>query len=228
MHFLHYNVLGCKDMQIINKTRMLWNNLFFISSYYFLLCEFTGEWDVWRPDVGGRLDRQRQRAVCSQCWWQASVEYQTDRVRYCFHRQRNRLFARYAREFDVYMQNQPSDENKLCIYLYQENQGTLVIGVRLGNTGNKELDWSVTGNGNLILPQTDFERVAIVVTCSRLSLKTISVEFTTSKTDDMEGYLPKVQPCTRSKSRLREATCAFTFYYTKTRSSLFSIDNVCA
>ena len=23
LHFLHYNVLGCKDMQIINKTRML-------------------------------------------------------------------------------------------------------------------------------------------------------------------------------------------------------------
>ena len=48
-------------------------------------------------------------------------------------------------EFDVYMQNQPSDENKLCIYLYQENQERYYY-VRLGNTGNKELGLKRNGN----------------------------------------------------------------------------------
>ena len=60
------------------------------------------------------------------------------------------------------MQNHASDENKLCIYLYQENQERYYY-VRLGNTGNKELGLKRNGNGNLILPQTDFEESPLLL-----------------------------------------------------------------
>ena len=36
-------------------------------------------------------------------------------------------------EFDVYMQQAPSNENKLCVYLYQENTERYYY-VRIGNT----------------------------------------------------------------------------------------------
>ena len=89
-------------------------------------------------------------------------------------------------EFDVYMQNQPSDENKLCIYLYQENQERYYY-VRLGNTGNKELGLKRNGNGNLILPQTDFEESPLLLHV-KVTLEDNLRWSLYYKTDDMEGY----------------------------------------
>ena len=102
-------------------------------------------------------------------------------------------------EFDVYMQNQPSDENKLCIYLYQENQERYYY-VRLGNTGNKELGLKRNGNGNL---------------------KTISGGVCITRQTIWRDTALKVQPCTRSKSRLREATWCLRFI-TRRHEVLFS------
>ena len=123
-------------------------------------------------------------------------------------------------EFDVYMQNQPSDENKLCIYLYQENQERYYY-VRLGNTGNKELGLKRNGNGNLILPQTDFEESPLLLHV-KVTLEDNLRWSLYYKTDDMEGYRlegsamytiknnrenQKVrQSCLRS-SRYRPPTC---------------------
>jgi len=128
-------------------------------------------------------------------------------------------------EFDVYMQNQPSDENKLCIYLYQENQERYYY-VRLGNTGNKELGLKRNGNGNLILPQTDFEESPLLLHV-KVTLEDNLRWSLYYKTDDMEGYRLEGSAMYTIEEPVERGNLVFTFYYTKTRSSLFSIDNVC-
>ena len=128
-------------------------------------------------------------------------------------------------EFDVYMQNQPSDENKLCIYLYQENQERYYY-VRLGNTGNKELGLKRNGNGNLILPQTDFEESPLLLHV-KVTLEDNLRWSLYYKTDDMEGYCLEGSAMYTIEEPVERGNLVFTFYYTKTRSSLFSIDNVC-
>ena len=89
-------------------------------------------------------------------------------------------------EFEVYMQNQPRDENKLCIYLYQENQERYYY-VRIGNTGNKELGLKRNGNGNLILQQPDFEESPLLLHV-KVTLEDNLRWSLYYKTDDMEGY----------------------------------------
>ena len=128
-------------------------------------------------------------------------------------------------EFDVYMQNQPSDENKLCIYFYQENQERYYY-VRLGNTGNKELGLKRNGNGNLILPQTDFEESPLLLHV-KVTLEDNLRWSLYYKTDDMEGYCLEGSAMYTIEEPVERGNLVFTFYYTKTRSSLFSIDNVC-
>ena len=58
-------------------------------------------------------------------------------------------------EFDVYMQQAPSNQNKLCVYLYQENADRFYY-VRIGNTGTQELSLRRHGEVELVPPKTDF------------------------------------------------------------------------
>ena len=201
---------------------MLWNNLFFISSYYFLFVWIHRWMRRWRPDDLGAtwIGKDRgQFVVNADGRLQLNIE--TDRVRYCFHRQRNRLFADMQWEFDVYMQNQPSDENKLCIYLYQENQERYYY-VRIGNTGNKELGLKRNGNGNLILPQTDFEESPLLLHVKSDAWRQSPVGVCITRQTMMEGYRPwRFSHVHDRKSRLREATWCLRFITRKTRSSHF-------
>ena len=164
LHSLHYNVLGCKDMQIINKTKQNAMKQFIL--YLFILLPFCvnsqvnetfdgpmlgADWigkdrGQFVVNADGRLQLNIEPTESGTASIGKEIAYSPD----------------MQWEFDVYMQNQPSDENKLCIYLYQENQERYYY-VRIGNTGNKELGLKRNGNGNLILPQTDFEESPLLL-----------------------------------------------------------------
>lgn len=98
--------------------------------------------------------------------------------------------------------------------------------VRLGNTGNKELGLKRNGNGNLILPQTDFEESPLLLHV-KVTLEDNLRWSLYYKTDDMEGYRLEGSAMYTIEEPVERGNLVFTFYYTKTRSSLFSIDNVC-
>ena len=70
--------------------------------------------------------------------------------------------------------------------MYQENQERYYY-VRIGNTGNKELGLKRNGNGNLILPQTDFEESPLLLHV-KVTLEDNLRWSLYYKTDDMEGY----------------------------------------
>ena len=129
-------------------------------------------------------------------------------------------------EFDVYMQNQPSDENKLCIYLYQENQERYYY-VRLGNTGNKELGLKRNGNGNLILPQTDFEESPLLLHV-KVTLEDNLRWSLYYKTDDMEGYRLEGSAMYTIEEPVERGNLVFTFYYTKTPPKLLEVEPLSA
>ena len=128
-------------------------------------------------------------------------------------------------EFEVYMQYAPSDDNKLCVYLYQETAERYYY-VRIGNTGSKELGLMRHGKKELVAPQTDFTGMPLLLHI-KVTLEDNERWTLYSRTEGKTGYKKEgssTYPITAPPER---GNMVFTFYYTKTRSDLFSIDNVC-
>lgn len=128
-------------------------------------------------------------------------------------------------EFDVYMQQAPSNENKLCVYLYQENTERYYY-VRIGNTGSKELGLMRHGKEELIAPQTDFTEIPLLLHI-KVTLEDDERWTLYSRTEGMAGYKLEGNCKYAVVAPPERGNMIFTFYYTKTRSDLFSIDNVC-
>ena len=128
-------------------------------------------------------------------------------------------------EFDVYMLYAPSEDNKLCVYLYQESPDRYYY-VRLGYSGSKKFGLMRFGEKDLFDRQTnDFKKVPALLHV-KVTLEDNKQWTLYSRTDEMAGYklegsgsYPIVEP-------QEQGNLVFTFHYTKTRSNLFSIDNV--
>ena len=128
-------------------------------------------------------------------------------------------------EFDVYMLYAPSEDNKLCVYLYQESPDCYYY-VRLGYSGSKKFGLMRFGEKDLFDRQTnDFKKVPALLHV-KVTLEDNKQWTLYSRTDEMAGYklegsgsFPIVEP-------QEQGNLVFTFHYTKTRSNLFSIDNV--
>lgn len=128
-------------------------------------------------------------------------------------------------EFDVYMLYAPSEDNKLCVYLYQESPDCYYY-VRLGYSGSKKFGLMRFGEKDLFDRQTnDFKKVPALLHV-KVTLEDNKQWTLYSRTDEMAGYklegsgsYPIVEP-------QEQGNLVFTFHYTKTRSNLFSIDNV--
>lgn len=127
-------------------------------------------------------------------------------------------------EFDVYMRHAPSDENKLCVYLYQESEDRYYY-VRIGNTKNKELGLKCHGNHDLVTPRTDFEIFPLLLHV-KVTLENNEQWNLYYRTDEMSGYRLEGSALYAIEKPVEKGNLVFTFYYTKTRSALFSIDNV--
>lgn len=128
-------------------------------------------------------------------------------------------------EFDVYMQWEPSNQNKLCVYLYQENEDRFYY-VRIGNTGTKELSLRRHGEVDLVLPQTDFDTYPLLLRV-KVTLEDNRYWSLYYKTAGMSDYQLEGQAEYLIEEPPTEGIIEFAFSYTKTRSALFSIDNVC-
>ena len=128
-------------------------------------------------------------------------------------------------EFDVYMLYAPSEDNKLCVYLYQESPDRYYY-VRLGYSGSKKFGLMRFGEKDLFDRQTnDFKKVPALLHV-KVTLEDNKQWTLYSRTDEMAGYklegsgsYPIVEP-------QEQGNLVFTFHYTNTRSNLFSIDNV--
>lgn len=128
-------------------------------------------------------------------------------------------------EFDVYMQQAPSNENKLCVYLYQENKERYYY-VRIGNTGTKELGLMRHGKTELVAPRTDFADMPLSLHI-KVTLENNEQWTLYSRTEGAANYKLEGSDTYAIDVPPERGYMTFTFYYTKTRSGLFSIDNVC-
>lgn len=127
-------------------------------------------------------------------------------------------------EFEVYMQYAPSNDNKLCVYLYQESAERYYY-VRIGNTGSKELGLMRHSMKELVAPQTDFTGMPLLLQI-KVTLENNERWTLYSRTKGMTGYKKEGSSTYAITAPPERGDMVFTFYYTKTRSDLFSIDNV--
>lgn len=128
-------------------------------------------------------------------------------------------------EFDVYMQQAPSNDNKLCIYLYQENAERYYY-VRIGNTGTKELGLMRHGKSELVAPCTDFADIPLLLHI-KVTLENNEQWTLYSRTEGKANYKLEGSGMYAITVPPERGNMIFTFYYTKSRSDLFCIDNVC-
>lgn len=128
-------------------------------------------------------------------------------------------------EFDVYMQQAPSNNNKLCVYLYQENAERYYY-VRIGNTGTKELGLMRHGKAELVAPRTDFADIPLLLHI-KVTLENNEQWTLYSRTEGKANYKLEGSGMYAITVPPERGNMVFTFYYTKTLSDLFSIDNVC-
>ena len=127
-------------------------------------------------------------------------------------------------EFDVYMQQAPSNQNKLCVYLYQENADRFYY-VRIGNMGTKELSLRRHGEVELVPPKTDFETFPSLLRV-KVTLEDNRYWSLYYQTDEMSGYQLEGQAEYSIEESVESGILNFTFYYSKNQSALFSIDNI--
>lgn len=128
-------------------------------------------------------------------------------------------------EFDVYMQQAPSNDNKLCVYLYQENAERYYY-VRIGNTGTKELGLMRHGKAELVAPCTDFADIPLLLHI-KVTLENNEQWTLYSRTEGKANYKLEGSGMYAITVPPERGNMIFTFYYTKSRSDLFCIDNVC-
>ena len=127
-------------------------------------------------------------------------------------------------EFDVLMRWAPSGENKLCVYLYQENTDHYYY-VRIGYSGSKDLGLMCQNNTELVAPKTDFETHPLLLHI-KVTLEDNERWTLYSRTEGTD-YYKKEGSCVYTMTETpKQGNMIFTFHYTKTRSELFSIDNV--
>ena len=127
-------------------------------------------------------------------------------------------------EFDVYMRQAPSNDNKLCVYLYQENAERYYY-VRIGRTGTKELGLMRHGKVELIAPRTNFANTPLLLHI-KVTLENNEQWTLYSRTEGTSSYKLEGSSKYAITAPPERGNLIFTFYYTKTRSGLFSIDNV--
>ena len=127
-------------------------------------------------------------------------------------------------EFDVYMRQAPSNDNKLCVYLYQENAERYYY-VRIGRTGTKKLGLMRHGKVELITPRTKFANTPLLLHV-KVTLENNEQWTLYSRTEGTSGYKLEGSSKYAITAPPERGNLIFTFYYTKTRSGLFSIDNV--
>lgn len=127
-------------------------------------------------------------------------------------------------EFDVYMQWAPSDQNKLCVYLYQEN-GERFYYLRIGNNGTKDLGFRRHGETELVTPQSDFKEYPLLLRV-KVTLEDNRQWTLYYKTPEMSGYRIEGRAIYPIEEPVEQGILNLTFHYSKTRSTLFSIDNL--
>lgn len=129
-------------------------------------------------------------------------------------------------EFDVYMQYAPSEENKLCVYLYQESPYRFYY-VRLGYSGSKKLGLRRFGEKDMLARQpNDFKKTPLLLHV-KVTLEKNERWTLYSRTDERAGYRLEGSCSYTIEEPQERGNLIFTLSYTKTRSDLFSIDNVC-
>lgn len=126
-------------------------------------------------------------------------------------------------EFDVCMQSEPSDDNRLLAFLYQESDHYYYV--RLGYDGKKDLGFGQKGNNKMIPPQTEFETYPLLLHV-KVTLENRETWTLYYKTKDMTGYRMEGQAIQAIVSPPEQGNLIFTIHYTKTKSDLFSIDNL--
>lgn len=125
-------------------------------------------------------------------------------------------------EFDVQMNGTPSDKNKLHAYLYREKD--MFYYVQIGFSGNKKLGLRRKGEKDMFERLTnDFEKgawVHIKITLEDYKNWTMYVR------RHGDSYYTRQGACLCPVHPEERGQFSFKFYYTKTMSGLFSIDNV--
>lgn len=128
-------------------------------------------------------------------------------------------------EFDVWMQYAPSDDNKLCVYLYQEDSEHYFY-IRLGFDGRCKLGFRQQGNIDLFERQENpYQNVPLLLHL-KMTLEKNETWTLYSRTEGMSGYKVEGTVYFPIKNPQLLGNMLFTFYYTKSRSTLFRIDNI--
>lgn len=125
-------------------------------------------------------------------------------------------------EFDVKMDNIPSDNNQLCVYLYLDTDNYYYV--RFGYDGSSKLGFCAKDSKELLsrLPNNYAKGswVDIKVTLEDNRLWTLYSKQHNASFYQIEGS------CIQPVSPVDKGVFSFKFIYTKDRSKLFSIDNV--
>ncbi|MDO4754952.1 MAG: lamin tail domain-containing protein [Parabacteroides sp.] len=128
-------------------------------------------------------------------------------------------------EFDVHMQYAPSDENKLYVYLYQEDSDHYYY-IRLGYDGRYKLGFRKQGNIDLFeRKENPYQEVPILLHL-KMTLENNEKWTLYSRIEGMNGYKEEGSVISPIKNPQESGNLIFTIFYTKSRSNLFSIDNV--
>ena len=128
-------------------------------------------------------------------------------------------------EVDIQMQHAPSDDNKLCIYLYQEDSNHYYY-VRLGYAGKKKLGLRRHGNVDLIERQENAFQETPLLLHLKVTLEDNEKWTLYSRTEEMNGYKVEGTAIYPIEHPQEEGNFIFAINYTKSRSALFRIDNL--
>lgn len=125
-------------------------------------------------------------------------------------------------EFDVKMSNAPSDSNKLWVYLYRTDS-TEYFNLQIGYNKEKKLGLRHNGTDIIRNEGNNYQSgnwIHLKVTLEENRLWTLY-----SRQHDSTYYI-KEGSCDVAVKPVDNGQFSFKFVYTKTRSKLFSIDNV--
>lgn len=124
-------------------------------------------------------------------------------------------------EFDIWMSGVPSDNNKLWIYLYREED--VYYNVQIGYSGNQKLGLRSNGKDMFARRVNDYKKD------SRIHIKVTLEEnryWTMYSRRYPDTYYVKEGSSTHPIVPVQKGQFSFKFVYTKTMSQLFCIDNV--
>lgn len=128
-------------------------------------------------------------------------------------------------EFDIYMENSPSDENKARIYLYKESDVKYYY-VQIGYSGNSKIGLRCNGEKDMFSrAENSFKEVPLLLHV-KITLEANEHWKMYTRQND-ETYYREEGGCSFPILAPQEGgQFTLTLYYSKTRSKLFSIDNI--